>query len=217
MASSQSSSAPLQTSAGGLHSGQPQEAVQVCVPVEPQSVVQSRVVPAAQAAVSSTFPSQSSSPPPQTSAGGTQEPQPHSPPQVRVPKEPQLVAQSSVSPGVQSVPSSTFPSQSSSLPLSQLSVGGAHAPKLPPLQVALPVVPQLVMHARLVPSSQGPGGMSGSSTVPRSAGPRSGSSIGPKSAGPESRRSSIGTLPLWAQPRATRARARGESERTVTV
>jgi hypothetical protein len=62
---SQSSSRPLQPSAGGVQAAGPgtvQLAVQMPVPVEPQRVVQATAVPAAQAAGSSVNPSQSSSP-----------------------------------------------------------------------------------------------------------------------------------------------------------
>ena len=96
----QSSSTPLQVSAGGVHVPQAQADEQVRVPFEPQEVVQEPVLPRQHPRPSSQAPSQSSSAPLQVSPGGT-----HSPPvggwhrsvQVPVPDEPQVVAQATPS------------------------------------------------------------------------------------------------------------------------
>jgi hypothetical protein len=72
---SQSSSSPLHVSAGGAHVPHAHEALHVREPVEPQVVVQGPELPREQANVSSVAPSQSSSLPLQTSAGGEHVPQ----------------------------------------------------------------------------------------------------------------------------------------------
>lgn len=151
---SQSSSTPLQVSAGGSHGPQAQPAVHVCVPDVPQLALHVRLAPGAQVKVSSIEPSQSSSAPLHISVGGAQLPQLHVPSQVRVPVEPQLVVQASVLPVAQVKISSTKPSQSSSAPL-HTSVGGRQAShvQLPP-QVRVPLEPQLVRQPPVAPITQ---------------------------------------------------------------
>src|SRR5690606_13387547 len=129
---SQSSSIPLQLSAGSAHAegaAGMHALVQVPVPVEPQLVVQLALCPAAQAKPSSRVPSQSSSTPLHTSAGGV-----HAAPlgiahalvHAPLPVVPHEVVHETLAPSAQAKPSSGAPSQSSSMPL-QVSAGGAHA------------------------------------------------------------------------------------------
>jgi hypothetical protein len=128
---SQSSSRPLQPSAGGVQAagaGRVQLAVQVPVPVEPQLVVQATAVPAAQTAGSSVNPSQSSSLPLQISAGGEQS-GPVGIAQAAVQAPDPVVLQVVVHvvevPCTQGRPLSGPPTQSSSSPLHSSS-GGTH-------------------------------------------------------------------------------------------
>ncbi len=71
-ASSQSSSAPLHVSGGGLHVLQLHVDVQVLIPAELHAVVQNSVIPLQHSSPLSQNVSQSSSPPLQISAGGVQ-------------------------------------------------------------------------------------------------------------------------------------------------
>jgi len=152
---SQSSSIPLHTSAGGTQLPQLQEALHVCTPVVPQLVVQGELVPMQQAHPSSHPPSQSSSIPLHTSAGGMQLPHEHKLEQVLDPVVPQVDVQLPSVPWQQGHPSSHVPSQSSSIPL-QVSEGGIHAPHShDALQVWLPVVPQDVGQFCTSPARQG--------------------------------------------------------------
>jgi hypothetical protein len=123
----QSSSIPLQISAGGEQALQPQALVQVRLPVVPQLVVQDPLVPAQQVKVSSQLESQSSSRPLQASMGGVHAPQLQAASQVRMPAVPHPVVQLPVVPGMQVSVSSMDPSQSSSIAL-HVSAGAAHAP-----------------------------------------------------------------------------------------
>jgi len=122
-APSQSSSRPLHVSVGGTHAPQVHEDEHVCVPTEPQVVVQVPEDPWQHAKPSSHVPSQSSSIPLQVSVGGTQEPHVHQFEHVIVPVVPHVVVQLSVVPLQHPNPSSQTPSQSSSSPL-QVSTGG---------------------------------------------------------------------------------------------
>jgi hypothetical protein len=151
---SQSSSWPLQLSAGGTQLPQAQVLLHVRVPVEPQLVVQLDVEPRQQLHPSSHVPSQSSSTPLHVSAGGVQLPQAQDVLHVRVPVEPQLVVQLPLVPRQQAHVSSHRPSQSSSMPL-QVSDGGTQLPQAQELlHVRVPVVPQLVVQLPLVPRQQ---------------------------------------------------------------
>jgi hypothetical protein len=151
---SQSSSAPLQLSAGGVHVSHVHIELHVREPVEPQLVVQLPVEPAVHSTLSSTVPSQSSSMLLQASAGGTQLPRVHVESQVRVPVVPQPVVQLVVDPTAHEKPSSTVASQSSSTPL-QLSAAAVHAPH-PQLesQVCMPLDPQVVVQLLIAPTAQ---------------------------------------------------------------
>src|SRR5688572_4515462 len=142
---SQSSSAPLQVSAGGVQPpGTVQADEQVRVPIVPQLVMHASVVPAQQPKPSSQAVSQSSSAPLQISAGGVQlagtvQLVEH----VREPVLPQLVVHERLEPRQHAKPSSHIVSQSSSAPL-QVSAGGLHVPHPQlPLQSLVPVEPQL--------------------------------------------------------------------------
>src|SRR5688500_15732513 len=158
---SQSSSRPLaQFPAGVLSTGgvqtpaQAQPPVHDSVPVVPQLVVQDRVVPAQQANPLSQPETQSSSRPLQVSAGATQDPRTQAALQVREPVEPQLVVQLADVPAQHANPSSQSELQLSSIPL-HTSEGGeqplhAHVP----LQVRVPVVPQLLVHEPVLPAQQ---------------------------------------------------------------
>jgi hypothetical protein len=166
---SQSSSVPLQVSAGGLHPPHEHAAEHVRDPVVPQDVTQLPVVPEGHAKPSSTLESQSSSTPLHVSEGGAHMPHVQLAPQVREPLLPQLVVQLPDAPATHSRASSIEPSQSSSA-LLQASGGGAHAPQPQAAEhVREPVVPQLVVHGPMLPrqhenpSSQVP---SQSSSVP---------------------------------------------------
>jgi hypothetical protein len=150
---SQSSSRPLQVSAGGVHAPYMQLALQVRIPIEPQLVVHGCVVEGTHSEDSSTFVSQSSSRPLQPSAGGV-----HVAPIVQVagsqssvPVEAQLVVQGIVVPPTHPKPSSAIPLQSSSRPL-QTSAGGMHAVQV---QVSsherMPVDPHEVVQASVAP------------------------------------------------------------------
>jgi hypothetical protein len=123
----QSSSWPLQTSAGGEHTLQVQLPLQVRVPVVPQLVMHVPLRPAQQAKVSSHMLLQLSSTPLHASMGGVQAPHVQAAVQVRVPVVPQLVPHVLDEPGTHVKVSSIRPSQSSSCAL-QTSVGGVHAP-----------------------------------------------------------------------------------------
>jgi len=151
---SQSSSLPLQASIGGLHAPQVQPAVHVLVPPVPQAVEHAPTDPGTHAKPSSIIPSQSSSAPLQTSAGGLHVPYVHNAPHVCEPVEPQLVVHEPIAPGVHSADSSIEPSQSSSTPLHP-SGGGAQLPSVhAALHVRAPVDPQLVVQEVIVPETQ---------------------------------------------------------------
>jgi len=122
-APSQSSSRPLHVSVGGTHASQLHEDEHVCVPTEPQVVVQVPEDLWQHSNPLSHVPSQSSSIPLQVSVGGTQEPHVHQFEHVFVPVVPHVVVQLSVVPLQHPNPSSQTPSQSSSSPL-QVSTGG---------------------------------------------------------------------------------------------
>jgi hypothetical protein len=153
--STQSSSSALQISAGGLHvaaSGTVHVAVQVPVPVVRHPVVHATVLPRAQSNPSSVSPSQLSSMPLHTSAGGR-----HAAPVGRAqasvqrpaPEVPQSVVHGPEAPRRQSNPSSVSPSQSSSRSL-QVSAGGTQAPQ-PHVAVHVwtPSDPQSAAHGRV--------------------------------------------------------------------
>ena len=143
---SQSSSDPLQVSAGGAQAPHAQLPEQVRDPVEPQTVMQLPLAPAQQANPSSHAPLQSSSTPLQVSAGGEHTLQPHAALHVRLPVVPQLVMHEPVDPAQQAKVSSHMVSQSSSLPL-HASTGGTHAPHVhAAVHVRVPVVPQDAVH-----------------------------------------------------------------------
>ena len=103
-APSQSSSRPLQLSAGGLQALQAQPLAQVLSPVEPQEVVQLPVAASTQAKPLSLLPSQSSSLPLQLSAGGMQLFQVQAAPQAPAPTVPQLVLQAPLLPAAHCQP-----------------------------------------------------------------------------------------------------------------
>lgn len=132
-APSQSSSFPLQLSAGGLHAspvGTAQPEVHVPEPIDAHVVVHATTLPAQQANVLSHAPSQSSSLPLQLSAGGAQalpvgiaqlgE-------QVPAPCEPHVVVHETAAPWQHAKPLSQPLTQSSSLPL-HVSAGGVQSP-----------------------------------------------------------------------------------------
>jgi len=154
--SSQSSSAPLQISAGGVHwagGGFVQLPVQVPVPVEPHVVVQVTVLPIAHSNPSSICPSPSSSTPLHTSLVGVHVPHVQPAWQVRVPGTPSTV-QLPVLPWQHAKPSSHVPSQSSSTPL-QVSAGGAQAPHTHvDEQVFVPLDPHELVHEFVLPLQQ---------------------------------------------------------------
>jgi hypothetical protein len=148
---SQSSSSPLQVSAGGLHVPHVHIALQVREPAEPQLVVHAPIAPAAQVRLSSMRVSQSSSAPLHASPGGVHAPHAHVPLQTREPVVPQLVVHEPLEPAAHVKPSSTVASQSSSIPL-HVSTGGVHVPQPhEALQTREPVEPQLVVHEPVVP------------------------------------------------------------------
>jgi hypothetical protein len=95
---SQSSSRPLQVSAGGVHVPNVQLDPHERVPLDPHVVVHVPVLPTQHAKPSSHAPLQSSSTPLHVSAGGEQIDQPHVAPQVRSPVVPQVVTHMSVVP-----------------------------------------------------------------------------------------------------------------------
>jgi hypothetical protein len=117
---SQSSSSPLQVSAGAAQGPQPHAASHPRVPAEPHVVTQEPLVPGEQAKPSSGTASQSSSSPLHDSGGG-RHPAPaggsqageHAP----APLVPQLVVHGVERPTAHGNPSSVVPSQSSSTPL----------------------------------------------------------------------------------------------------
>jgi hypothetical protein len=151
---SQSSSAPLQLSAGGLQVPQAHDEVHVREPVEPHPVVHVPLEPAQQVDPSSHVESQSSSVPLQTSVGGVQLPHVQLEVHVRDPVVPQLEVQLPVVPGTHVNVSSIVPSQSSSVPL-HVSLGGAQLPQVQSLRhVRLPVDPQVVVQEPLEPCTQ---------------------------------------------------------------
>jgi hypothetical protein len=114
---SQSSSAPLQVSAGGTHAPTEQSSPHARVPVEPQLVVQLELVPRTHANTSSGAPLQSSSTPLHVSGGGEQTPHEQLVPQTRVPVVPHVVVQSPMLPRQHVNASSHCALQSSSIPL----------------------------------------------------------------------------------------------------
>jgi hypothetical protein len=167
----QSSSAPLQVSAGGTHAPQVQLGEQVCVPVELHEVVQLWVAPGVHAPEAqplhapqvqlgeqvrlsvppqaqlrvSVVPGEQTPSPPQA----LHEPQEQAVPQVRlcVPQKPQLCV--CVWPRQHSQPLSQPETQSSSNPL-HVSAGGAHGPQVQlGEQTWVPVEPQPVVQLRV--------------------------------------------------------------------
>jgi hypothetical protein len=95
--------------------------------------------------------SQLSSMPLHASVGGTQEPQPHDALHVCTPVEPHAVVHAREAPIWQSKPSSTFMSQSSSVPLHD-SAGGMQAPGAQSTpQVLVPVEPHVVTQLLVLP------------------------------------------------------------------
>jgi len=151
---SQLSSRPLHVSAGAAQAPQAQVPLHPRDPVDPQVVVHDPVAPATQARPLSATPSQLSSRPLHTSAGGTHAPCAHAALQVRDPVEPQAVAQAAALPWAQAKPSSTAPSQSSSRPL-HASAGAAQGPSAQsPSQARVPAVPQGVVQATVAPRTQ---------------------------------------------------------------
>ena len=154
MLPSQSSSAPLQDSAGGLQVPHAQELLHVREPVDPHEVVQDPVSPRQHSPFSSQEPSQSSSTPLQVSAGGTQLPQVQELEHVLEPVELHEVVQVPEVPRQHSKPLSQPFTQSSSTPL-HVSAGGTQLPQSQEaLQVCRPVVPQLVGQLRVSPWKQ---------------------------------------------------------------
>jgi len=148
---SQSSSTPLQPSAGGLHAPSVQLPLQVREPVDPQLVVQLIDVPREHPKSSSTMPSQSSSRALQVSMGAEHAVHEQSARQVRAPVDPQLVVQLSLAPWTHANTSSGAPLQSSSTAL-QISAGGAHTShEHVPAHTRVPVVPHVVMHEPISP------------------------------------------------------------------
>jgi hypothetical protein len=155
--SSQSSSAPLHLSAGGVHPPSPHADVQVADPVDPHVVVQGEVDPATHSNPLSATSSQSSSAPLHLSAGGVHPPSLHVDVQVTDPVDPHVVIQGDVDPATQSNPLSVTVSQSSSMPLhnscgpvQSAPVGGSHWA----VQVPVPADPQVVVHDTSVPVVQ---------------------------------------------------------------
>jgi hypothetical protein len=130
-------------------------------------------------------------------------------PHTRKPLEPQLVVHVPLEPSTHSRPSSRRPSQSSSVAL-QRSAGGSHAPRRPPLQSALPVVPQLEAHGTRAPSMQAPaasGARASTGTTNASGGP------GMKASGSSRNASGIGASVRGAsRPGASRPSASGVSK-----
>jgi len=128
---SQSSSRPLQASAGAAQAPQVQSAAHGRVPVEPHVVEQAPPVPGVQAKPSSGVVSQSSSTPLHDSTGGVQaapvggvQPSVQGP----APDVPQVVVHAVERPTAQAKSSSVEPSQSSSTPLQDSAVeDGVHA------------------------------------------------------------------------------------------
>jgi hypothetical protein len=118
---SPSSSVPLHSSSPVEHVPQAQPGAQVRAPSAPVGVVQAATSPRQQARPFSHTPSQSSSAPLQSSAGGAHGSHEQAAEQRLVPVEPQGVAQPSVAPAMQEKSSSVAPSQSSS---SALQVSG---------------------------------------------------------------------------------------------
>jgi len=156
---SQSSSAPLQVSEGGLQVPHTHDELQVLVPVEPQEVVQFPVVPRQQAipGPSSQAPLQSSSMPLHVSPGGMQSLHMQTAEHCLVPFVPQDVVHAPVSPRQHANVLSQLPSQSSSAPL-QISAGGVHK-EGPGIEQSIvhnpaPVEPQTVVHATSRPILQ---------------------------------------------------------------
>jgi hypothetical protein len=148
---SQLSSRPLHVSAGAAQAPQAQAPLHTREPVEPHAVVHDPVAPATQARPLSATPSQLSSRPLHTSAGGTHAPCAHAALQARDPVEPQAVVHAAALPWAQAKPSSIIPSQSSSRPL-HASAGAAQAPSAQsPSQARVPAVPHGVVHATVPP------------------------------------------------------------------
>jgi hypothetical protein len=136
---SQSSSRPLHTSIGGMHAPHAHIVEHVRVPVVPQEVGHIPIDPDAHGKPLSTTPSQSSSRPLHTSAGGVHVADP--PAHAVVPIEPHVVVH--MMPAVQH-PSSMRPSQLSSMPLPQISAGGVHL-TTPDVHALVPIVPHVVV------------------------------------------------------------------------
>jgi hypothetical protein len=154
MVVSQSSSMPLQASAGGAQPPHAQLELQVREPLEPHVVVHEPVAPAQQPNPSSHEPLQSSSMPLHVSAGGEHADHAHVGLQVRDPVDPQPVVHDPLDPAAHVKVSSRMPSQSSSSPL-HASIGGVHVPQLQlDVQVREPVVPQLVVQEPDAPGTQ---------------------------------------------------------------
>lgn len=154
MMPSQLSSTPLQVSFGGTQLSHAQVELHVRVPVLMQLVVHACTAPMKHAKPLSMTPSQSSSMPLHSSAGGLQVPHAQLPLQVRLPIVPHAVVHAPIRPAQHAKPSSHTPSQLSSVPL-HVSAGGWHAFQLQPaLHVRVPLVPQLVVQAPLAPAQQ---------------------------------------------------------------
>ncbi len=155
----QSSSIPLQISAGGMQAPNAQVLSQSCIPVVPQLVVHDSLEPWTQAKVSSAVPFPSSSQPLQTS-GAVQGPTVQVSVQSWVPSVPQLVVQAKpLEPSAHSMlgPSSAVPLQSSSTPL-QVSVapgctfGSESSQSVPPGQI-IEIAPSPSMSSGQGPAS----------------------------------------------------------------
>jgi len=129
---SQSSSAALQSSAGGVQAPHVHEAEQSRLPVVPQPVVHVPVEPCRHSNPLSATMSQSSSAPLHTSAGGVQVPdQAQEAVHASVPMVAHAVVHERDEPARQVKPSSLSPSQSLSAP-SQVSIGGVQEPHTHP-------------------------------------------------------------------------------------
>jgi hypothetical protein len=160
----QSSSSPLQISAGGVQAhvgGKVQVPEHVPVPVEPHEVVHATAVPWTHGNVSSGPPTQSSSRPLHVSTGGVQaegagrvQVEEHAP----VPVEPHVVVHEVGMLIAHGKPLSGPLTQSSSRPL-QISLGGVQlggeGMEQDDEHVPVPVVPQIVVHITGAPCTQG--------------------------------------------------------------
>jgi hypothetical protein len=154
---SQSSSLPLQDSAGGVQEeggGSVQVELHVPLPVEAQVVVQETGWFCMQAKPSSIRVSPSSSAPLQSSLESVHVPHAHDDEHTRIPGCPSTVQASEV-PAQQVEPSSQLPSQSLSTP-SQVSAGGVQAPHAhDDEQTLVPVVPHEAVQEPVAPRQQG--------------------------------------------------------------